>query len=638
MKTASVNHPFANLLRCSRVSARRAAGFIALAALPCATHAQTKVAPRPEEIVVTSSIIPTELRQVGAAMVVVEGEEIALRGYQNLADTLRTQPGMAVSNAGGPGKSTVLRMRGEEHFRTLLMIDGIKALDASAPQVAPSFDQLLATNDIERVEILRGPQGFIYGADAGGVVNVLTSRGAGDLEGRFGIEHGEFDSAKFEGSLSGGNERGDYFISATDFETDGFNSQTVDTSGERDGADNTTLHAKLGWNLSDALRLQLVARDIDASAQFDACFVPVTFAMVNDCAVTTQQTTHKLSADYQSERFTHAVAYSGVDLERDNFSAGLAAFDAVGAIDRLEYTGSYRSSEAMTLVYGADLQDEEQFTDQRLERSQQGYYAEYQGRFAERLFVSAGARYDDNDDFGTHTSARVSAAFVQHLGSDRSLKYRASAGTGFRAPSLYEISYNISPFAFPPAAGVSLAEETSRGYDLGVEYDTANGLHLEATYFDQDIDDEILFDLVNFSGYLQSVGTSTSTGIEIAAAIPLSERWELQGNWTHNEADDATEQQRLRRPKDFGSVGLLYRAASERFRFIANYRLSRGSLDIGNVALDDYEVLDLSGAFAFTETVEIFGRIENATDEVYQEVSGYETAARALYAGVRFDF
>ena len=112
------------------------------------------------------------------------------------------------------------------------------------------------------------------------------------------------------------------------------------------------------------------------------------------------------------------------------------------------------------------------------------------------------------------------------LASGTSVKYRASVGTGFRAPSLYEIAYNSGPFASPPAAGSTLAEESSQGYDVGVEYDIANGAHFEVTYFDQEIEDEVYFDLTNFSGYLQSTGITRSKGFEIAASLPLGARWE----------------------------------------------------------------------------------------------------------------
>jgi vitamin B12 transporter len=589
-----------------------------------------------DELVVTASIVATPLRQVGAAVDVLPGAELTLRGYSGLADALRTQPGIAVSNSGGAGKNTVIRIRGEDHYRTLLMIDGVKALDVSAPQAAPSFDSLLATSDLERVEVMRGPQGFIYGADAGGVVNVLTKRGAGDLGGQVGLEFGEYGARKLDAAVSGGGDAGDYYVSVTDFATDGFNARTADTAlHDNDGDDNATLHAKLGWNVGDSVRLQFVARDIDAETEFDGCFDSV-FATVHDCRATTEQTTYKVSAEQSAGAFSNSFGYSNVDMARDNFSTGVSVFATEGSLSRFEYTGSYKQRDALALVYGVDFQDERLVSDDGApSREQRAYYVEYQGAFASGVFVSVGARNDDNDDFGSHTSARASFAYVQAVDGASSIKYRASVGTGFRAPSLYEVAYNRGPFASLPAAGLALAEERSGGYDVGVEYDAGSGLHVEVTYFDQDIEDEIYFDLAAFSGYLQSSGHSNSKGVEVLAGLPLNERWNLLANWTYNDAKSSSNEQRLLRPKNFGNVGVLYRSADERVALALNYRVARDSVDMGDVALDDYEVLDLSARFALNDTVELFGRVQNAADETYQELRGYNTAGRSAYAGIR---
>ncbi|HJR68749.1 MAG TPA: TonB-dependent receptor, partial [Gammaproteobacteria bacterium] len=299
---------------------------------------------------------------------------------------------------------------------------------------------------------------------------------------------------------------------------------------------------------------------------------------------------------------------------------------------------AYRPSGSLTLVYGADLQSEAVDGDAALERDQDGYYVEYQGAFAERFFVSLGARYDDNDDFGSHTSSRLSAAYVQDLGISGALKYRATLGTGFRAPSLFEIAYNAGPFAFPPAAGFPLIEESSRGYDVGVEYDATNGLHLEATYFDQELEDQIFFDLIGFSGYLQSAGTSTSKGVELGFTAPVGERWEILANWTHNDAGDTGDARRLRTPENLGNVGFRYGSADDALRLIVNYRVSRDAIDIGDAPLDDYGVLDVSLAYSVSNVVELYARVQNAADETYQEVIGYNTAGRSAYAGVRLRF
>jgi vitamin B12 transporter len=591
---------------------------------------------RPEEIVVTSSIIPQPRRQVGTAMSVIDFDDIELRGYAGLADVLRTQAGIGVSNLGGPGKRTSVHIRGEESFRTLLIIDGVKALDPSAPQVAPSFDSLLTASDLQRVEVLRGPQGFIYGADAGGVVNVITKRGADELGGQIGIEYGDYSTRKLDAALSGGSDRGDYFLSVVDYESDGFNAMAADTALlDDDGAENTTLHAKLGWNVAENLRLQLVARDLDAQAAYDTCGFPTR----HDCSGTTEQQIYKVSAEHSTDDVSNTFGFSTVDVARDDFAGGARAFGSEGEIKRVEYTGSYVVSTAATLVYGLDFHDERLVADDGTQsREQKGYYFEYQGAFQDAFFLTLGARYDDNEDFGSHTSSRLSLAYIQNLGADRSIKYRTSVGTGFRAPSLYELAYNRGPFAFPPAAGFAPTEETSEGYDVGIEYDAANGLHFEVTYFDQDIEDQILFDLVSFAGYLQFPGTSTSKGVELVANVPLGERWELLANWTNNDATDTTDQPRVHRPENLGNIGLLYRAANERLAFIANWRLARDARDSGGAALPDYEVLDLSVTYDTSATLEIFGRVQNATDETYQEVVGYNTPDRSIYGGVRVRF
>jgi vitamin B12 transporter len=621
---------------------RRALGAalatLAALVLPSAPRAQLSASPeRLDEIVVTSSLIDTPRRQIGTAVSTITADEIELRGYESLGDLLRTQPGISVSNAGGLGQTTTLRIRGEEAFRTLLVIDGVKVVDPSAPQVAPAFDALLSTPDVERVEILRGPQGFLYGADAGGVVNVLTSRGQGPPTARVDLESGAYGTRRADATLSGGGAEGDYFVSAARLTTDGFNSQTVDTVlGDADGADNTTLHVKLGWTPTDRLRLQWVAHDVDASTMFDGCFSAATFAMSNDCVAGTRQRTQKVSLEQTAAHFDNVFGLSAVDIARDDAADGAPAFATRGKLGRFEYTGSFKPSASTALVYGVDLQQERVASGDARERGQRGYYFEYQGRIGEALYLSAGTRYDDNDDFGAHFSSRVTAAYVRELEDGKSLKYRASLGTGFRAPSLYEMAYNRGPFAYPPAADVTLGEETSGGYDLGVDYDTAGGLHAEVTYFHQRIDDEVFFDLLSFSGYLQTPGRSRSKGVELAALAPLGAHWRITGNWTYNWATDTSGQPRLRRPRNLGNIGVLYEA--DALRFAANYRLSRDALDVGGVALDDYGVLDLSVEYRLSGLVAIYGRIENATDERYQELVGYNTARRAAYVGVRLRF
>ena len=631
-----------------RMRARNGAGFLAGAAMACAALSGAR-AEEPaagaegaiEEVVTTSSRIATPLREVGTAVSVVTHEEMQLRGYHSVADVLRTQPGVGVSNSGGPGKSTTLRIRGEESYRTLVMIDGVDVSDPTAPQVGPSFDHVLTTSDIERIEILRGSQGFIYGADAGGVVNILTRAGEQGLRGELGLEAGAFGTRHADANVSGGGRAGDFFISVADVETEGFNSRVADdVLRDDDGYANTTVHAKLGLNVGSDLRLQLVARGIDAVSELDGCGFPVT----HDCTSDTRQTTAKATIDYASGPLTHLFAYAETDIERRDFAGGDPAFATQGGITRIEYTGSAAASPAATFVYGLDLEREEVAAggDARTRRGQDAVYFEYQGKFDERVFVTAGARYDDNDDFGAHTSVRATAAYLMPLRGGATLKYRAGIGTGFRAPSLFELAYNAGPFAFPPAAGLTLAEESSRGFDVGVDVRARQGLSFEATYFDQEIEDEIFFDLAAFSGYLQSLGRSRSRGIELAADMRIGTRFELLGSVTFNDAENTEGAERIRRPERLGSVAVRFGSRDGRLRLLAGVRWARDAVDevfgLGRLPLDDYAVLDLSAAYAVGDSLEVFGRIENAANETYEEVAGYYSAGRNAHVGVRLRF
>jgi vitamin B12 transporter len=594
-----------------------------------------------EEIVVISSRIETPLREIGTAVSVIDRAEIDLRGYDALADLLRAQPGIGVSNSGGYGQPTAVRVRGEESYRTLVMIDGVEVSDPTGTQVGPDFSHLLTTNDIQRIEILRGPQGFIYGADAGGIINILTRSGENGVGGQASLEYGDFDTARLDANLSGGSDSGDFFVAVTDIDSEGFNTRATDSVlMDDDGYENTTLHTKVGWSASETLRLQLVARDVDARTEFDQCGFPTT----HDCIADTRQTTYRLSADYRSGNLTHLVAYSNTDIARASFADGLDAFSTSGDLSRAEYTGSFRPSDAATLVYGLELEEEDILTGdgERMSRDQNAVFFELQGRFQDRFFVTAGARRDDNDDFGRHSSVRVTAAYLVDLGDGSTLKYRAGYGTGFRAPSLSEIAYNTGPFAFPPASDVILSEESSGGYDLGVEYARESGLSIEAGYFDQEIEDEIFFDLSGFSGYLQSAGFTRSRGVELAARIPVTSRWTVLGNVTLNDTEDGAGLERIRRPRTLANVSVSYTSAGEALRVLGNLRLSGDAQDeifgVGRVPLASYEALDVSASYRWRPNLELFGRIENLTDEDYEEVAGFLTGGRTASAGVRLSF
>ncbi len=613
---------------------RTVCALATLSAVSAPSFANNKL----EEIIITSSRVEMPLRAIGTSVSVITGQEIQDRGYNSLVDVLRNQPSVSVSNAGGAGKATALRIRGEAGYRTLVLLDGIDISDSSGTQVSPRWEHLQGAG-VERVEILRGPQGLMYGADAGGVVNIQSRTAQSGFGGDLTAQGGRYGTQQYSGSLAGGNNTLDFNVFASDYQTDGFNSRTTDTAlKDDDGYENTTAHGRLGWSPSEDLRFELIAHDVDADNNYDSCYSVATFASVDDCTDSFRQTSYRATAEIGAGSFGHKLAYTDSTTEREFFSEGLSSFAADGGLEKIEYLGTWAGGDPLRLVYGIDFETES-IDDGTFDtdRDQIGYYAEYQGNFSEQFFVTAGVRYDDNDDFDAHTSWRASATYLLNL-SGGELKFKGTYGTGFRAPSLYEISYNNGPFATSPASETDLVEETTEGFDLGLAYYGNGGLFLEAVYFDQKIDDLIDFDLINYSGYLQFKGESSSTGVELVADIPVADSWFFIGNYTYNDAEDPNGQQRLRSPKHLANLGVSYRTLGNMLAINLNIRSSYDAVDSFGVEIDNYEVVDLSARYQIFDGLEIFARIENLLDEDYEEVPTYNTSGTAGYAGVRYSF
>jgi vitamin B12 transporter len=585
-----------------------------------------------DEVIVTANRVPVPLRQIGTSVSVIDTADIEARGNLALSDVLRQMPAIAASNSGGPGKATSLRIRGEEGFRTLMIFDGMRLSDPSSTQVGPQVENLLSTG-VGRVEVLRGPQGLSYGADAGGVVNISSRQSSGEgINVNIDAQGGKFGTRQLAANVGGGNALGDFFVSLADFETDGFNTRRTDTTGEKDFYENTTLHLRGGWNLSDAFRVELVHRDVSGETQYDGCGTRTV-----DCLGITDLQATRGALSYTGAGISHTLSYARTETDRDNLTDGVSSFAALGELGRWEYIGTATELPFVDLVWGGDV---EEASMNGTGRNNTGLYGEVISDFSDQLHLTAGLRHDDNDHFGTNLSHRLSAAYLFDLANDAAIKLRTSYGTGFRAPSPYEIAYNAGPDASPPAAQVVLGQEESKGYEVGIEY-LSDALHLEAVYFDQEVEDAIEFDVTNFSGYLQLPGTSRSTGVELGGEWTIDANWQLVVNYTYNETERPNGLPRRRRPEDLYNVGLSYYGMSERLNLNAYYRVSKNSIDSANpplVRLDDFDVLDLSANFSINANIQVYGRIENALDEAYEEIATYNTARRAAYIGFRLNY
>ncbi len=584
-----------------------------------------------ERLTIVSSRFATPIRELTTSVSIVTEEDIKARGYVNLADVLEVQPSINANNSGGLGTASALRIRGEEGFRTQIRIDGVEVSDPTGVQIGPQVGQLQSAN-VGRVEILRGTQGFAYGADAGGVINVQSRSYSETLAGSLATEYGRFDTVNVVGDIGGQTDKFDYYLGVSDFKTNGFNSRENDETQDNDGFDNTTAHLRVGYALSDNFTFGLVGRTNRGETEFDSCGFGATAS--NDCQSTFDQDNLRLHANYATEQSEHELAFSKTFVSRDFFNQNALTFFTEGTLERLEYVAKSKLDERSNLIYGFDWK-QESITTTDTSRNNRGYHFEYQAEPVDNAFLTAGARLDDNDDFGTHVSYRVSGAYIVPV-EQGEFKVRGAFGTGFRAPSLSELDFNRGPFAFPPAVNVELTEENSQGYEVGVHYTDNTGSSLEVVYFDQQIEDAIFFDLANFSGYLQDEGITDSQGVELIGNWLVTESVSLYGNFTYNKTTQADGSQRLRRPARLANMGM--RFLGETLTYNVNVRYVSETQDIANQQIDDFVVIDISARYALSEKIEIYARVENLFDEGYREIAGFNTAGAAPHLGVRIQF
>lgn len=586
-----------------------------------------------EELIVTAHRVPVPVASIGASVTALDRSDIEAKGQLTVPDLLRSVPGVNVSGSGGYGKSTSLRIRGEDSYRTVVYVDGVKVSDPTGLQISPRMEHLL-TADIERIEVLRGPQGMMYGADAGGVIEITTREATAPFEGSVNFEKGRYDTESMNAGIRGKVDAFSYALNASMFETDGFNARSSDTDSDSDGYDNKTYSAKLEWQVTDALNLKAHFRNTDATNEYDTNSLS---NVENDF----DQETAQLSASLVLGDFTHQFTVSTSDVERQIYENGQKASWGgyyEGSMDQVSYMGTVDLANESALSFGVDLIDYEDKANQS-DQEQDGIFLEWRGKLSNNWSYSLGVREDDNSEFGNHTSYRATTAYVQPLAEGNYIKYKAAYGTGFRAPSLYELWYNsASGYAFGAALTEELKIEESKGFDVGVEYHTASGDVFEIVYFDQEIEDYIDFDLDGYTGYLQDEGTSKSRGVELSAEIGLTETLLFTANATYNDTEDPNGDQRDRRPEKIFNVGLQALLFNDSLRLNADVRGVYDNVDLNGEELDDYETLNLSATYFVGEDLEFYIRGENVFSAEYQEALTYNSSTAAVYGGMRFSF
>jgi vitamin B12 transporter len=587
---------------------------------------------RPPDVIAVYGFRDRDADEVGGAVAVISAESIEAEQYVFVADALRAAPGVSIAQNGVYGGFASARLRGGSSGQTLVVVDGIVVNDPSAPQGGFNFANLDVA-DVERIDILRGPQSLVWGADAVGGVIAVTSKSDGPPVSAF-LEGGARQTLR--GSAAFGVRADDIFARArvTGITSEGLSRAAAGT--EKDGYEAIGGSLTIGADLGASTALRLNARIGSARAEIDG-FPPPFFALGDteevektmDYAIGASLV-HGAGAPFDGRLF---LAASGID--RYTEDQGARTFAARGNRFTAGYSGAVDLSNALSVEAGAEGELTSADVSGVDETARTGaVFALLDWRPNGRVQLSAGARRDEFSNFEGATTARVSGVFSllggPRTAAERRLLLRASWGEGFRAPSLFEL--NFDQFGVTP--NPLLAPERAAGVDLGLEWRSGarDQTLLRATLFRQRVKDQIDFDLAR-NGYY-NIDRVKSEGVELEAQIPIGSRIAAGFSYSFIDARDAaTGAPILRTPKHAGNATLSF-APTERLDLSTSLFFNGREADFPT-ANDAFVKLDLRASFSLNNALDLYGRIENATNTDYEDVSGYAEPRRAAFVGAR---
>lgn len=605
-----------------------------------------------DEITITATRTPISADSATTAVTIISKEDLAKQQIFQVADYLKTVAGISIASSGSLGGTAQLRMRGAEANQTLVMIDGVEMND---PAAGDEFQfEHLTTNEIERIEIIRSPMSAAWGSDAlAGVINIITRQADKPFSlSAFG-EYGSFDTLRTGGRIAASGDKWKLALGAGHMKSDGSNVSR--TGDEMDGYENTNINMRASVEITDSLNLAVTARHSDTMSEFDGTDWATGLPADSDNSSDTKKTA--LSAAVKNSAFDgrlkQSLRLTWLDTEIVNM-----AFDTISGATGAKKLGLYFDnnialSEGHTVTLAIDHEDTD-FTqsgdasfwgdpNQLQNQKNTGYLADYVGDITDELTLAASLRFDDNSEFENFTSWRVGASYKVADGT----RLFMNSSRGQKAPTFIErFGYFAGSFQGNP----DLEPEQSTGYEIGVEQ-TVGALVMSAVYFHTDLTKEIngfYFDPVTFNfTAVNKSGESKRRGFELALKGEINDTLSFSSNYTYvNSTEDdgmGVQIQELRRPKHMASLSL-FAELSERLNISASLSHSSESVDVfyppwpmpsERVELKAYTLMRIAGDFKINETVSLYGRVENALNQNYENVFGFSTPNRSAYFGLR---
>lgn len=608
---------------------------------------------RDDTIVVSGTPQPRIL--LPASVATLSADELARLQLPSLAEVLALEPGITVTRNGPVGGFTGLRIRGADAAQTLVVIDGVRVSDPTAPGGGFDFGSLLS-GVIARVDVLRGANSVIWGSDAiGGVVLVET----GGSEG-ISADYGSHDSKRIDGHYRFDAGPVSLNFGAGWFDSDGISAARSGT--EADGFRQYRGHIRATADIADGLSVAASLIHADSRLELDG-FAPPTFAFSDTAEFQEAKETYASArVEYRWDDFMQSLSLGVADINRDTFgplAGSEPSFAARGRSERVSWQGRYNDSgDPLSAIIGLDREWSRSvtgsaFSADRGSTAISGAFAHVNLRPVESLRMGAGVRIDDHRRFGSDTSLSAHALYeILPM-----LALRGGYSEGYKAPTLFQLSPTPTGFGNP-----ALRPEESRGWEIGFVLRNSErpvggeptGVRVEASLFRRD--SRNLIDFVSCTGpaappicsggtrpfgTYANVDRARAEGGEIDVTLWPTQGWSVTAGYAYiatrdRSAGQATLGNRLaRRPVHSGSAGMDYRGRG--FGIGGTVQFVGDSFDdAGNrVRLDGYALAMLRGHVALGERIELFGRIENLFDARYETVAGYGTYGRTASVGLR---
>jgi vitamin B12 transporter len=625
--------------------------------LPSISFSQDTLPP----VVVTATRTETPQRDVAASISVVTAEDIRAQEADTVLEVLRGVPGLDVVQSGSRGALTSVFIRGSESEHILVLIDGVEV--NSTTLGAFNFAHM-TTENIDRIEILRGAGGTLYGSQAiGGVINIITKKGEGSPQFTASAAGGNGRTHQQVLALTGGTGPLGYSLSVSRLETEGF--RRFDMMGRRFNDDyrNLSTSARLDYRFVDDARVtgifHLIKTDLGLFNSNN--FIPLPDPNAREAL---SQYLGKIEWEQKilqgwDYRISGSIFKEHIK-DSDDPEAG--SFDARERarfrpqISTAEFQTNYRLGEWSTTTFGLEFKRRKASTSSSSSGSDLGginravrnigYYLQEQIRlFGDRLILIPGVRLDDHQTFGVEWSPSFSTAYLL---KETGTKLKAGYAEGFRAPTLNELFFPPA-FGCPAFGNPSLGPERSWELNAGVEQELFDGrLRLGPTYFHREVKDLIEATPISaFCSRAENVGRARFDGVEWFVKLQILSNLSLAANYTFLDWDTA-DGKLIRRPRHRGNFNLDYHYQAFRVNLdaiIVGQRDDRKATNFNQfVTQPGYVRFDLAGSYQIpiqihlVRSLSLFGKIENLFNKKYEEADGFRARPLNFLLGIRGTF